>query len=106
MIRERVDFYLADGSTDLFNDESSINVVKKAIADYLTYYNIGFTITNQVGGYLCDDGKYAVENSLVISIAKELEEQYVDEFIEYFKKEYKQESVLVCKKKIVMSEVK
>lgn len=102
MFQERVDIYIADGSIDLLNDKSTINIAKQRVADYLSKTNTGFSINNQIGGYLCENGVYAIENSLRISLTGVFDEEFLNNFIEHFKKVYNQESVLVCKKKVEM----
>lgn len=100
MNSQRIDIYISNGSIDLLDDKSTINLAKERIGEYLANTSTGFSISNQVGGYLCENGVYAIENSLRISLIGNFKDVFLNDFIEHFKKLYEQESVLVCKKNL------
>lgn len=100
MINHRIDIYISNGLKDSSNKEISIDDAKDKIAKVFSEYKIGFSINNQKGGYLYDDGTYIIENSLRITTTGNYSDDIVHEFVEKLKEYFNQESVLICKKDI------
>ena len=100
MKRTRLDIYLTDGSRDYLDLNSSINDLKKKLSDTFEIRNLGFSINNQIGGYLGIDGSYVIENSLKITLIGFYSKRQINDFVRFFKELYNQESVLVCKQEL------
>ena len=99
MKKIRLDFYLTDSSKYL-DANNSIDDLKEKLSYHFENYDMGFSINNQIGGYLSENGEYVVENSLKISVIGFYAKKDVDEFVKIFKQIYNQESVLVCKQEL------
>lgn len=74
--------------------ESAIN----AIIDYCRTYKQAFTLTTATGGYLMDNGKFTVEQTIKIEFLQFTEidielNNFIHNFIQYFLVEFNQESI-------------
>lgn len=95
MKKIRIDFYLTD-SIDYLSSEHSVEHIKQKLADHFQSYSMGFSINNQIGGYVNNDGKLVLEKSIKISIIGFYAKKQISEFVSAFKEIFNQESVLVC----------
>lgn len=96
---KRYDIYLGLKNKDKSSD-SSIGKIKNAFASYFSEYETGFSITEQIGGYVCEDKSYVIEPSLKISLIGDYEDSLINSFTEYIKKYFSQESLLISIKEL------
>ena len=102
---KRYDIYLGCKNTD-YKDENTRAQVKKQISKILCQSQLGFSITNQLGGYLHEDGTYIIEDSLKITLIGDIEKAELEKYVKALKDEYNQEKILVISRNIDVSYIK
>lgn len=103
MILNRYDIYLGCKNKDFYDENNTVEYVSNRIRELLAITEIGFSITGQIGGYLHENGKYVIENSIKITLVSNEDEEKFYPLIDELKKEYDQETVLIISKKINVS---
>ena len=78
--------------------EHPIETIKKDFSEYFSEYNTGFSLTEQIGGYVLEDSSYIIEQSIRLSLIGEYDDWLIDELIEYTKNYFSQESLLLVVK--------
>lgn len=90
MKNKRTDIYVG-----ISNRENKKGEFVKRLLIYCKEKKIDFSIIDQVGGYVFDNGNYMVEKSLRITLIGDYSDDYIKEFVDVVKKDYNQESILV-----------
>ena len=85
-------------NTQLYNDEKYINILRKVCYSY----SVQFSFTVQAGGYIYENGKFAHETSLVLTLinAKRSDVKEIAKDLCAF---FHQESVLITENRIQAS---
>lgn len=94
MKNKRLDIYVGLGNQihDKYDDAEA---AKNKFSSYFNDEEIGFSIVEQVGGYVLENGKYIVENSLRISIIGDIDNDNIKTFANAVKDAFNQETVLI-----------
>ena len=95
MKTKRVDIYVGLGNQNKDKDIETIDSFKSKLAKHFKKYEVDFSIADQLGGYVREDGSYIVEDSLRITLVGDTKEEDLNEFIDFIKKEYNQETIMV-----------
>lgn len=95
MLNKRYDIYLGCNNKYDNSNENLSTFTTKIVETILSNYEMGFSITKQLGGYIHQDGTYILEDSIKISVIGDIESHIVDEFISDLKKFFEQETILV-----------
>lgn len=96
----RYDLYLGCKDKDSFNDTFTVEKIKNNLVNICGDKKIGFHMSDLLGGYLHDSGKYVLEKSLKITFMGEIDEDIITKIANILKKEYNQESIMAMKKVI------
>lgn len=95
MKSKRIDIYIGLGNQHIGIDVETIDSFKSKLAKFFEEYKVDFSVIDQIGGYVREDGSYISEDSLRISLVGDTKDEDLKEFIDFIKKEYNQESVMV-----------
>lgn len=95
MLSKRYDIYLGCNSKFDKSKEDLSGFTRKIVEKILSKYEMGFSITDQLGGYTHEDGTYILENSLKISVIGDIDSNDVNHFIHDLKHFFEQESILI-----------
>ena len=99
MQKDSIDIYLGtqvpDGGRTFTTEE-----VRQEILRHLTQSEIGFSLSEQVGGYLHADGSFIIEDSIRISLVDPPEDAVLTALVAHLKEYFHQEAVLLVKTRL------
>ena len=97
-----VDIYLGTTDVNRGGRVYTTEELQQEISRYLIRTETGFSLSDQVGGYLYADGSFIIENSVRISLLDPPEEAVLAALVAHLKQTFHQETVLVVRTRLEM----
>lgn len=95
MKTKRTDIYVGLGSQCKDKKTETIDNNRNKLVEFFRTNKIDFSVTDILGGFVDEDGKYNGEDGVRISLIGDIKDEILKKIIDFLKKEYNQENVLV-----------
>ncbi len=96
----KLDIYFGSKGLQGNDEVSYFEKIRASIIDLLLESQAGFSLTDQLGGYIRHNGTFLSEDSMKLTIIGQVDMDSLRTVIENIKREFSQESVLIVKKEI------
>lgn len=90
MNNKRIDIYVGLGNQDIKKED-----FVERLSLYCEKNKIDFSLLEQDGGYVLDNGGYVIEKSIRITLIGNYRKESIIDFVNVVKKDYNQESILI-----------
>lgn len=98
----KYDIYLGCRDKTTRQEKISREYLEEILNPIFVRNKVGFSITKQAGGYIHEDGKYIIEESIKITLIGHILKRNIDKFVAILKDKINQEHILLVKKEVVM----